>query len=64
MNLFSILIPLALVAVVAVLLLGVFSMMKGGELNQKYSNKLMRWRVILQTTAVILILLSLVLENS
>jgi nitrogen fixation-related uncharacterized protein len=64
MNFFSYLIPLALAAVIIVLFLGVFSMVKGGEFNDKYGNKLMRWRVILQAVAVVLIVLSLTLGNS
>lgn len=60
MGIFSVLIPLALLAVVAVLVIGLVSMLKGGEFNAKYGNRLMRWRVILQAAAVILIVLYLV----
>ncbi len=45
----------ALVAVVAVLLAGVFAMARGGEFNKKYGNKLMRARVVLQALAVLII---------
>ena len=51
----ALLIALALVA--GVLVMGVGSMARGGEFNRKYSNKLMRWRVILQAAAVLIILL-------
>lgn len=61
MNIFSLLIPLALVAVGLVLVIGIFSMVRGGEFNDKYGNTLMRWRVALQAIAVGLIVLSLVL---
>lgn len=44
-------------AVVGVLATGVVGMVRGGEFNRKYGNKLMRWRVILQFTAVMLVLL-------
>jgi hypothetical protein len=44
-----------LVAVVAVLLVGVFSMARGGAFNAKYSNKLMRARVALQALAILLL---------
>jgi|TARA_B100000315_G_scaffold213883_1_gene212070 nitrogen fixation-related uncharacterized protein len=60
MSIFSVLIPLALLAVVAVLVIGLISMLKGGEFNDKYGNRLMRWRVILQAAAVVLIVLHLV----
>lgn len=44
------LIGLALAAVVIVLIFGLFNMMRGGDSN--LSQKLMRWRVILQFVAV------------
>lgn len=47
---------LAVISVVAVLLLGIASMMKGGELNKKYGNKLMIARVALQASAVFLLM--------
>ena len=49
------LIVLAMLAVLGVLFIGVFAMVRGGEFNRKYGNKLMRLRVILQFTAVALI---------
>ena len=51
-----ILIAVALLAVVAVLVAGVVGMAKGGDFNRKYGNKLMRWRVALQGTAVLLVI--------
>jgi len=44
------LIGVALAAVVIVLLLGLYNMMRGGDSNR--SQKLMRWRVILQFVAI------------
>ena len=52
----SILVVLALASVVFALGLGLFSMVRGGEFAAKYSNKLMRLRVILQFAAVVLII--------
>ena len=40
-------------AVVAVLLVGVFAMARGGRFNAKYGNKLMRARVALQAFAIL-----------
>ena len=37
-----------LIAVLIVLLIGIISMLKGGEFNKRWSNKLMRARVALQ----------------
>ncbi len=53
------LIVLAMLAVLGVLFIGVFAMVRGGEFNRKYGNKLMRLRVILQFTAVALIVAAL-----
>jgi Hypoxia induced protein conserved region len=47
-------IPFALAAVVVVLLLGLWNMMRGG--NPNLSQKLMRARVILQFIAIIIVM--------
>ena len=46
-----------LAAVVGVLLLGVVAMLRGGDMNRKYGNTFMRWRVGLQAAVVGLLLL-------
>jgi len=51
------LIMIILFAVLLVLIFGVFSMLRGGEFNKRWGNKLMRARVILQAFAVFLIVL-------
>lgn len=48
------LVPLAIGAVAIVLVLGLFNMMRGGSPNT--SQKLMRWRVLLQFVAIIVIM--------
>jgi hypothetical protein len=48
------LIPLALLGVVAVLALGLWNMLRGGNTNR--SQKLMRWRVGLQFIAIIAVM--------
>jgi hypothetical protein len=58
-NIILILLAVTLLAVVAVLLAGVFGMARGGEFNAKFGNKLMRARVTLQGLAVVLFLLLL-----
>ena len=55
MDFLTILIILALIAVLGVLITGIISMFRGGEFNEKYGNKLMQMRVIIQFIAVILI---------
>jgi len=54
----------AMLAVVGVLFVGLFSMAKGGEFNQKYGNKLMRWRVICQAVAIGLFLIAAVIAGT
>jgi heme/copper-type cytochrome/quinol oxidase subunit 4 len=48
------LVIVALAAVAIVLLLGLWNMMRGGSANR--SQTLMRWRVILQFIAIVLIM--------
>ena len=42
--------------VLVILMIGITVFAKGGAVNQKYSNKLMRYRVIAQAIAVLIIL--------
>jgi Hypoxia induced protein conserved region len=48
--------PVAVAAVAFVLLLGLVNMMRGGSPGR--SQKLMRWRVLLQFVAIIIIMLT------
>ena len=52
-------IPIALAAVVVVLLLGLWNMMRGGSPNT--SQRLMRWRVVLQLVAILLVVVAVYL---
>ena len=54
MNPFDYLVPAAVAAVFVVLLLGLANMMRGGSAN--LSQRLMRWRVLLQFGAIITIM--------
>jgi hypothetical protein len=49
-------VPLAIAAVALVLVIGLYNMLRGGSPN--LSQKLMRWRVVLQFIAIILILIT------
>ncbi|MGB9025171.1 MAG: twin transmembrane helix small protein [Rhodomicrobium sp.] len=51
----------ALLAVAAVLALGLFNMARGGSMNT--SQKLMRWRVALQFIAIVVIMTALYLAS-
>lgn len=50
----SLLVPIAVVAVGVVLLLGLLNMVRGGSANT--SQVLMRWRVLLQFLAIVVIM--------
>lgn len=57
MNIFDYLVPLAVGAVAVVLLLGLWNMLRGGSANR--SQTLMRWRVILQFVAIVILMAGL-----
>ncbi len=57
MSIFDYLVPLAVGAVAVVLLLGLWNMLRGGSSSR--SQTLMRWRVILQFVAIIVMLAGL-----
>lgn len=52
----KILVALALAVVVAILLAGLYTLWKGGDTSVSWSNRLMRWRVLAQFIAVIVIM--------
>ncbi|MDO8837896.1 MAG: twin transmembrane helix small protein [Parvibaculum sp.] len=60
-EIFNWLAPVALIAVLAVLLAGLWNMMRGGSASR--SQTLMRWRVGLQFLAVIVIMAGLWLAS-
>jgi Hypoxia induced protein conserved region len=51
-EIFRALLPVALIAVSAVLVLGLWNMMRGS--NPGRSQKLMRWRIVLQFIAIVI----------
>jgi hypothetical protein len=61
MNIFNYLVPIAVAAVAVVLLLGLWNMMRGGSANR--SQNLMRWRVLLQFAAIIIMMAGLWFAN-
>lgn len=54
-QLLQIVIWIALGAVAIVIGLGLYSLYRGGDFGRNWSNKLMRLRIILQATAVLLL---------
>lgn len=59
MQIFDILIILAILAVTVTLGFGLYSLFRGGEYARSHSNKLMRLRVGLQAVAVILLVVGM-----
>jgi hypothetical protein len=57
MNAYDYLVVLAVGSVAVVLLLGLWNMLRGGSPNR--SQTLMRWRVILQFAAIVIMLIGL-----
>ena len=47
---------IAALAVVVILTIGIGSFAKGGEFHKRNANRLMRWRIIAQAVAVVLLL--------
>lgn len=58
----NILVPLAIGAVAVVLLLGLRNMLKTGSSDT--SQKLMRWRVVLQALAVVIIMAAVYVQQN
>ncbi len=50
---------IAMAAAAGALGTGLVGMIKGGDFNAKYGNKLMRWRVILQGVALVCMALAM-----
>ena len=59
MNMFTLFVVVAVVAVTVSLASGVFAMVRNGEVGHRTSDEWMAWRVAFQAAAVVLILLSL-----
>lgn len=59
MNVFDILVLIAIGAVAITLGFGIYSLYRGGDYARTNSNKLMRLRVVLQATAIVLLMVSL-----
>ena len=53
------LVPVALGAVFLTLMVGIYSLFRGGDFNRSYSNKLMRLRVLMQFIAIIVLMAAL-----
>ncbi len=52
----KVLVVVALAAVLAILLAGLFVMSLGGSIAKEWSNRLMRYRVLAQAVAILIVL--------
>ena len=52
-----IIVAIAVLAVLAILMFGIGGFARGGDFNRKHANKVMRWRIIAQAVAIVLVLL-------
>jgi len=59
----KILVIIALGTVLAILLAGLFVMAMGGSANKKWSNRLMRYRVLAQAVAILIVIAVLYFAN-
>jgi site-specific DNA-adenine methylase len=62
-SLLPVLLVVALLVVLGILFTGLFAMARGGEFNRKYGNRLMRWRVIAQAVALVILALAFLLTR-
>jgi Hypoxia induced protein conserved region len=52
-----IVVAVATLGVLAILLIGIGGFARGGEFNRRHANRIMRYRIIAQAVAVVVILL-------
>lgn len=62
-SIFLILVIVTCLIVLIILMFGIGSFAKGDNFGRKYSNKLMRWRIIAQAVAVLLIIVFVYFEK-
>ena len=58
-----VLVVIAVLIVLGILMFGVGSFGRGGDFNRRNANKIMRWRVIAQAIAIVLVLLYVYLRR-
>lgn len=64
MNAFStVLIVVAMLTTLGVLFAGLIAMARGGDFNRKYGNRLMRWRVMAQFTAIVIFAIAMLINQ-
>jgi hypothetical protein len=56
MDVFDYLIPIALGAVFLILCFGIYTLFRGGDFARSWSNKAMRFRVVAQFVAILILI--------
>lgn len=56
------LVMIALGSVAAILTVGIGGFARGGEFNRKHGNRMMRWRIIAQAIALVIIMIYVTLR--
>ncbi len=59
----AVLLGIAMLVTLGVLFAGLVTMARGGEANRKHGNRLMRWRVIAQGTALAIFAVAMLLSS-
>jgi hypothetical protein len=62
-QLFNYLIPIALVVVFLILCFGIYTLFRGGDFARTWSNRAMRFRVLAQFIAIVILLLALLAKT-
>ena len=55
----KVIVAIAIVSVALILAAGIYTMWKGGKVSRDWSNKLMRYRILAQFIAIVIIMLVL-----
>ena len=63
MNLFDYLIPVGLVVVFLILCFGIYTLFRGGDFGRSWSNKAMRFRVVAQFVAILILVGAMLVEH-
>jgi len=62
-QVFFILMLVSMLGVLGTLIMGMVAMARGGDFNRRFSNPLMRWRVVLQAVALMFFVLAVMAGN-
>jgi hypothetical protein len=64
MDPFAFLIPIALGAVFLILCFGIYTLFRGGDFSRSWSNKAMRFRVLAQFVAILILVAAMLWKQN